>query len=534
MNFSDADRLELSALCGALADGTLDAGQRKRLAEMLATSEEARRFYVRAMSLSASLHEYAGELQSDAPDLPPAHERPAWTRWTAGALAAAAAVALAFWLGGLGKSDGGGDALASEKDSDESVAQISGAKNCEWRGTAFQPGDDLPRGQRIELVRGFAEITFDSGAQITVEGPATLVLNSEWEAALERGTLKAVVPAEAIGFRIANPAVAAVDPGTEFSMVAYPSGARELFVTKGAIEVQSREEAEHEQPGLMLHENQARRFAGSDASEVRDRDQKLARLSRKTKLDRLVQPANYVHWTFDELNRATIPGTVLGAGAGDYSARLQKTGGADFADLRTPGRFLGALRFDGTVFATAPFAGLSKNAARTVALWVKVPQDAPLSEMASMLSWASVAGGGGMLIGWNRNPDFGALGALRTKAGRGVFAGTTPLRDGRWHHVAVALSPGSKPDAMKVRQYVDGRLEAVSAKHFAKRTAARANPAAKVPVPDLLSIGRGTNGVRFRGEMDELFIADRVLAPQEIRHLMLRNQPMRAEPLAAN
>ena len=77
MNFSDDDRLQLSELCSALVDDTIDTAQRQRLAEMLATSEDARRFYVRAMSLSASLHEYAGEMQCDAPDAliePPANE----------------------------------------------------------------------------------------------------------------------------------------------------------------------------------------------------------------------------------------------------------------------------------------------------------------------------------------------------------------------------------------------------------------------------------------------------------------------------
>ncbi len=529
MNFSDQDRIELSDLCGALADGKLDAPQRKRLAEMLATSEEARRFYVRAMSLSASLHDYAGEMQSEAPDAPPAHERPAWTRWGIGALAAAAVV-LSFWLGGLSKNDASTDALAVEKENDESVAQISGAKNCQWRGAALKPGDELSRGQRIELLSGFAEVTFDSGAQITIEGPATVIVNSEWEAALDRGTLKAVVPDEAIGFRIANPAVAVVDPGTEFSVVAYQSGTREVFVTKGAIEVQSRDEAEREQPGLVLRENQARRFMGGDTSEVGDRDQKLARLSRKTPLDHLVQPANYVHWSFDESNGRVFPSTATGAAVGESNARVRAVSGTELAGLHTPGRFASALHFDGTRFATAPFAGLSKRTARTVALWVKVPLDAPLSEAGAMLSWASNAGGSGIEIGWNRNPNFGALGTLRTKAGRGSFAGSTPLRDGRWHHIAVAMSPGRKADAMQIRQYVDGRLEGVSAKQYAKRNTARTGTAA----PDTLFIGCGPEGPRFRGEMDELFIADRVLAPQEIRYLMDHNQPMQAEPLAAN
>ncbi|MEO7318087.1 MAG: hypothetical protein ABIZ56_03755, partial [Chthoniobacteraceae bacterium] len=170
MNFGDHERLEINELCGALVDGTLDTAQRKRLAEMLAASEDARRFYVCAMSLSASLHEYAGEMQMDAPEIP-ANERPAATRWMFGTLAAAAVVVLAFWLGGLVNGERAGDAVAMEKDGDESVAQLSGAKNCVWRGAALQPGDELRIGQRIELVSGFAEITFDSGAQVTIEGP---------------------------------------------------------------------------------------------------------------------------------------------------------------------------------------------------------------------------------------------------------------------------------------------------------------------------------------------------------------------------
>ena len=522
MNFGDNERLELNELCGALVDGTLDAKERQRLAEMLATSEEARRFYVRAMSLSASLHEYAGEMQSEAPETPeiPANERPARVRWAFGALAAAAAVALAFWLGGLVKGERAGDALALEKDGDDSVAQLSGAKNCVWRGMALRPGDELRRGQKIELASGFAEITFDSGAQVTIEGPATLNVNSEWEASLDRGTLKTIVPAEAIGFRLANPAVEAIEAGTEFSVVADAGGVREVFVTKGAIEVQSREEAERELPGLVLRENQARRFSTGAPTEVGDREQKLARLSWKTPLDRLTQPTNYVHWSFDEMSGATFPADTEG-----HAALVH---GFDFARLRTPGRFQNALRFDGTVSATAPFTGLSKRPARTAALWVKVGGEEPLAKAGAMLSWSGVE------IGWNRNPDIGTPGALRTRAGRAAFAGTTPLRDGRWHHVAVVLNPGRKPEMMRVRQYVDGRLENAPMRRLAWRMISREGNVAGAIQPDALTIGAGLDGTFFRGEMDELFIADRGLTPPEIRQLMHRNQPLRAEPLAAN
>ena len=71
MSLPDDELLELNALCNALIDGVITEADRERLEKMLAASDDARRFYVRAMTLSASLFDYAGEMQSDAPDLTP-------------------------------------------------------------------------------------------------------------------------------------------------------------------------------------------------------------------------------------------------------------------------------------------------------------------------------------------------------------------------------------------------------------------------------------------------------------------------------
>src|SRR6185369_7470491 len=99
-------------------------------------------------------------------------------------------------------------------------------------------GDRLLRNQRLEIAKGLAEITFDSGAQVVLEGPATFDLKSAWEATLNRGTLKASVPPQAIGFRISNPSVEIVDLGTEFTMSADASGVAEVLVLKGQVEAQ--------------------------------------------------------------------------------------------------------------------------------------------------------------------------------------------------------------------------------------------------------------------------------------------------------
>ena len=64
---NDTEILELTELCNALTDDRLTDAQRARLNAMLAGSEEARRFYVRFAGLNASLCDYAGESQSEAP-----------------------------------------------------------------------------------------------------------------------------------------------------------------------------------------------------------------------------------------------------------------------------------------------------------------------------------------------------------------------------------------------------------------------------------------------------------------------------------
>jgi hypothetical protein len=550
---SDPELLELNALCNALVDGNITDAERARLEKILLGSEEARRFYVRAMALSSSLMQYAGEMQAEAPDAPMGKGRiirPAAWVWAIGSLAAAASIVLAFWLGWakdrpLGVMAGAEVAEVTEvtPENDENVARLSGAKDCHWSGAAIQPGEDLHHGQQIKLESGFAEITFDCGAQVTLEGPAELDLDSAWEAVLEQGTLKASVPAEAVGFRVSNRSVDVVDLGTEFSMVADDAGATEVFVLKGAVETTARDDAGNEARPVVLHEKQARRFARVGGSEVRDREAKLARFMRKVALERFARPVNYVHWSFDE-----PAGDLAAASVAGFDARLETTAESGLGGVHASGHVQRALQLDGQSFARAAFPGIRQRAARTVAFWINVPAEAPLPDAGAMLAWPLGNIGRSVRIGWNRNPTQGVLGALRTDAGRGSIIGSATLRDGKWHHLAVVFSPkarGDKADkgeknekgdgGLQLRQYVDGRLEAPSFKHFFKH--AKDMEDTKVAsAEDALWIGReveDTSGARFRGMLDELFVADAALTPQEIRHLMRENKPATAEMVAA-
>jgi hypothetical protein len=474
-------------------------------------------------------------MQAEAPDAPPEKARvirPAAWIWTLGSLATAAAVLLAFWLGGDSKRSDPDEIASTAQDTDEGVARLSGVKDSRWSGPALQAGEELHRGQRVELASGFAEITFDSGAQVTLEGPASLDLHSAWDAVLHRGTLKANVPAEAIGFRISNASVNVVDLGTEFSMVADENGATEVFVLQGAVETAARDAAGHEAAPVVLREKQARRFARAGGSEVHDHEAKLARFTRKVTFERFGQPTRYVHWSFDG-EGADFSSSSDEAQAGPF----QPLTGGDLVQSKTTGYRQSGLRLNGQLSAKALFPGLRQRAARTVAFWINIPADAPLSDAGAMVSWPFGTAGRSVSVGWNRNPALGPLGGLRADAGRGFIVGSTPLRDGQWHHVAVVFSPKTKGDksevAMQLRQYVDGRLEVASAKRAGKRARGEALAA---PAEDALWIGRAlerAGSEPFRGTLDELFVADAALTPQEIRHLMRDNQPARPEMLAA-
>ena len=120
---------------------------------------------------------------------------------------------------------------------------------------------------------------------------------------------------------------------------------------------------------------------------------------------------------------------------------------------------------------------------------------------------------------------------LRTDYGRGFAVGSTPLRDGRWHHIAVVFIPRDDADSpIEVKQYVDGRLEGEGkpSPPGSDIFMSTDGNAARRSGIDLARLPPGhPSGVRtdrFIGEMDELFIADRALEPQEIVPLMNANR----------
>ena len=526
---SDAEELELHALCTELADGRLTKAGQDRLNAMLKSSQAARELYLRASALSASLFSYAAEMQSEAPPPMPVQKRmlPRVVSWAVAIPAAAAVVLTGAWLLLRHQPQANARDITSLAADSTPVALMTGTKDCQWSGTTVLAGAVLQAGQRLELTKGVAEITFDSGAQVTLDGPASLVVASAWDASLESGAMQAHVPAEAAGFRVSHPSVEVVDQGAEYSMIAETASA-DVLVYKGQVEAAAPRGASI--TPVLLHEKESRRFAPEGTSDVRDRERKFARFAKVLTLDRSRSAGGYAHWSFDQSEGALLKAEAKGRKKkASLHAKLVASGDeAVSAATLTDGRWGRALSFDGRLYARATVPGIASPAVpRTLAFWVRVPADAPLGgDSASFLGWGehNRKHGVPVRIGWNKFPAQGPVGALRTDFGHGLTMGSTSLRDGRWHHIAVVLTPDGS-NTLRTRQYVDGRLEG-AAHHVRIRPPAENSRSEAV---DTLMLGHSPGDKAkagfFKGSLDELFVFDRALSPAEIVRLMHENQP---------
>lgn len=247
---------------GQLCNGAIDASEGRQLDEILRNDPQARRLYTNYLWVHACLFSEGGSLANDATvaaasagavDRPVEHSPtpPLGGRgiWFVIAASLVGVAALSSWLTyQLGERPRSTSAVASAPDSlrapgqvnlppGQIVARITGTHNCLWRDPqlAIGYGSSLVAGQRIELSEGLAEITFNDGATVLLEGPATFDVNATDKIDLHAGRLAAVVPQRARGFRVHTPSLDLFEVGVEFGLIAQESGAAELHVFSGLV-----------------------------------------------------------------------------------------------------------------------------------------------------------------------------------------------------------------------------------------------------------------------------------------------------------
>lgn len=172
----------------------------------------------------------------------------------------------------------------------ESVAMLHDSIGAQWQGgsesiesgTLFYNTDE-PR----VLKKGIAEIEFDYGASVVIEGPSEFVCKADNQIVLTYGRLYARVPSRAIGFTVETRNSRVVDLGTEFGVQVNVDGTTELHVHKGITKLLAGNMEDTE--AFTVSEGQAREVSanGEQVKEVRLQENGfIQQISSKTNLIR--------------------------------------------------------------------------------------------------------------------------------------------------------------------------------------------------------------------------------------------------------
>ncbi|GIW80386.1 MAG: hypothetical protein KatS3mg105_2193 [Gemmatales bacterium] len=219
---------ELQQLCEAAIEDRLTPEMRDRLEELVLNDWGSRKFYVEYLHQHAALSWSAADATLLAPSRPILRPEGNRRRFPTGVLLLAASVLLAL-AGWMWFSLSGSPYIAT----------LASAKNCQWNSGTLptEEGARLTAG-RLRLAEGIVRIVFDSGADVTLEGPADLELLAQDRCVLHRGQLVAKVPPPAIGFKVETPTAQLIDWGTEFGVtVRDDSQETEVQVFSGAVDV---------------------------------------------------------------------------------------------------------------------------------------------------------------------------------------------------------------------------------------------------------------------------------------------------------
>ncbi len=504
----------LLALCGALRDETLGAAELAELEQRLLEDEQARLFLVDFLRLHAMLERYELAPLGESPELAAAAALPARPRRrglplvrsvvrffnqpAVFSLLVATLVTISLLLTSAQLGVGPPSApreRAADSSSHRFAARLSGAAGCVWADPAAAPfvGAFLVQGRQLRLEAGVAEVTFQRGAKVLLEGPAHFILQSSSEGKLEHGRLAAEVPATAKGFAVVTPEVTVVDLGTEFGIDVSEEGATLVHVFSGQV-IAMRDEAEP----VPLQSHQAFIFHARTHSEADP--EILPHFVREMPPD---TEADYValisasrpsaYWRLEEAGSAAEAMDSSGNGAtAAYHGAVQSA-----ASLPALGS---AALLQGGGCRTEHLPAMNLRTGLSVELWLRRQPQAISFERLVESDWRR----NGFVLAINP-PEAGEFkltpGHVIFGQGRAFAESPFPVTDGRWHHI-VAVAAGGRG-----RVYVDGQP----------------GQTVRLPAPHrlvggILTLGTNAEGTMpLLGELDEVAIYARALSEREIQ-----------------
>jgi hypothetical protein len=176
--------------------------------------------------------------------------------------------------------------------------------DCVWESgmKPLRVGQDIAAGATIDIRSGLAQLVFESGAEVVLQGPCRLRIENSMLCRLFSGNVSAEVPHRAAGFTIRGPSAEVIDLGTRFGFSVGASNS-EVHVFQGeVISRQLDERGEVVGKEFRLKKNQAVLFPGEkkQAQRLAANEAKFAvevkPLWRQDKIEPLVVDRNIALW----------------------------------------------------------------------------------------------------------------------------------------------------------------------------------------------------------------------------------------------
>lgn len=513
---------ETITLIGQAMDGTITEKEFDRLQQLLRNDPKALAHYCQQSEIHGRLTWELSGAPADALGQP----KKSFLRPVLIPMAAALTVGLftyAVMRPTPVAEEGSIASIAETLGTKSNIARITNSLDAVWE-EGSRPVGSWIQPDTLNLVSGKAEVTFDSGARVLLEGPASLQTNSAHHAKLLAGRGIVHIPDSASGFYLETPVNTFNNPNCSFAL-SVDDTTTEVHVLEGSLDTMPKNSTTE---STTLAANQSLRFDSNEALPMQSLMMDVSQL--KKELPELTEgkAAEFVHWSFDSVDNDTFAET--GTHPYDRFAAVTKVeeaspGGYGIHSIN--GKFGRAIRLygDGSYLSTQ-FPGISGTKERTVACWVRIPRKIKDKHAYSILSWGTTKKGSGekWQIGWNTGNYGGIRGALRTEFGFGSVSGSKVICDASWHHVVSVYRPNdSKNVASQVLHYVDGKLDSASAFKNSKINTDISNKESH-----LAYIGKRLEKddkfATFSGSIDELYVFPAALTPSQISRLYKNNE----------
>ena len=432
---------------------------------------------------------------------------------------------------------------APENKSVYEVATLNAAVGARWSDSdnLLKSGDRICAGETFFLDEGLLEIVTDNGVDLILEGPAEFDFKKEGDLSLERGKVYAIVPTQGIGFTVNTPTSKIIDLGTEFGVEANTLGSTETHVYKGKVTLMA-SNSSFKKSASAVTEGQARLIKPDGTIQIAPVDNHLfvqkeefmvnIRASQGSGYDRWLaysyklrrNPDLVAYYTFekDESQPDVLENKAI-VTEGRLNGELYSALGGPLPSW-TKGRWpqKSALHFnrsDRQVVVVPSDKIVQINGPITLAAWVRCSEP---KEGGHIVSCRQPNDRGNYQFGyksprpedeWTGKLQFARVGD--SSSGKlvkdRVFSEQTFDISPQWRFVAVTH------DDKTVKFYVDGRY--IESHDFDFQQA---------PVNAELVIGADRvegDPTRFKGDMDELMIFNRVLNTDEIGEIYQSGQP---------